>query len=132
MRGVIAHAEGVLNDRRDPGRGPEVRGEAPREGPAQEQARNGLPLAFGEFRGTSRDRFRRQSGGTVLGDGLAPAHDGTMRAADLPGDLGDAVASVEEGDGPPAARLQFSLTAMWSHTALVRHPMAVRYLYWAQ
>jgi len=37
---------------------------------------------------------------------------------------------LKKRDGPPAARLELSLTAMWSHTAVVRRPMAVRYLYW--
>ena len=55
-----------------------------------------------------------------------------MRTPDATSDVGHAVTLIEEHHGPPSARLQSGLTAMWSHTAVVRPRAAVRYLYWAQ
>ena len=132
MGRVIAHAEGAANDLGDAGRGPQVCGESPGERTAQQQFRNALTLPRREFRGAPWDGFRREAGGAVLGDHVAPSHDGTMGTADQPCHLGHAVPSVQPRHRTPSAGFKVSLTAMWSHAVLVRHPMAVRYLYCGQ
>src|SRR5438445_247621 len=73
-----------------------------------------------------------QPGRALLGDDIAPPNDGAMRTPDATGHVGDAVTLIEERHGPASARLQRGLTAMWSHTAVVRPRAAVRFLYWAQ
>ena len=132
MRRVISHAERAANDLGNAGCGPKIGAKAPGEGAAHQQCRDALALTLRELRRTAGHGLGLQPGRTLVGDDIAPPNDGAMRTPDATGDVGHPVTLIEERDGPPSARLQRGLTAMWSHTAVVRPRAAVRYLYWAQ
>ena len=132
MGGVIPHAELAANHLGDAGRGPQIGAKAPGEGAAHQQRRDALALTLRELSRTAGDGPGVQAGRALLGDDIAPPNDGAMRTPDATGHVGDAVTLIEERHGPASARLQRGLTAMWSHTAVVRPRAAVRFLYWAQ
>lgn len=115
VRGMVVNIEGLGNDLRYSGQGPQIRGVTVRPGPFQQQRQEARSLFVAQPGGPAGSRLRPQRlRGAAMDLGFPAAHGGGG-AADLAGDFSHLEASFEQGNGPASPGLQCCGGSMWSH-----------------